>query len=98
MRIHADADADPQHWLSIPSNSVWWSTLTATFCRIALPIRSRLAKFPFIVGNGKRRPYPLHGVSHSIETTVRPVFCKARRLDPEKLRIAETHLGLLLYT
>jgi cleavage and polyadenylation specificity factor subunit 1 len=34
-------------------------------------------------------PKPLHGVEHYIETSGRPVTAKPRRLDPEKLRIAE---------
>jgi hypothetical protein len=52
-------------------------------------VRSPLAAFPAIVGNGSGTPNPKHGVFHSIETSGRPVFAKPRRLDPEKHRIAE---------
>ncbi len=39
-----------------------------------------------------RERRPLHGVEHVVETTGRPVFAKARRLDADKLRIAEAEL------
>jgi hypothetical protein len=50
---------------------------------------SLLASFPAIVGDGKGKPSPKHKIRHTIETTGRPVFAKARRLDPDKLRKAE---------
>jgi hypothetical protein len=46
-----------------------------------------LASFPNIVGDGKGTPRPRHGVRHFVETSGRPVFAKARRLDPDKLKI-----------
>jgi hypothetical protein len=48
-----------------------------------------LASFPAIVGDGKGKPSLKHKIRHTIETTGRPVFAKARRLDPDKLRQAE---------
>jgi hypothetical protein len=63
--------------------------LTAALCHVTPAVRSILASFPAIVGNGSGTPNPKHGVFHTIETTGRPVFAKARRLDPEKHRIAE---------
>jgi hypothetical protein len=48
-----------------------------------------LAVFPAIVGDGKGKPSPKHKIHHTIETTGRLVFAKARRLDPDKLRQAE---------
>ena len=50
---------------------------------------SLLASFPAIVGDGKGKPSPKHKIRHTIETTGRPVFAKARRLNPDKLRKAE---------
>jgi len=48
-----------------------------------------LQKYPDVVSTGNSHPHPLHGISHSIETTGRPVFAKARRLDQEKLQCAK---------
>jgi len=58
-------------------------------------VRSLLSRFPSIVGDGKGTPRPLHGVEHVVETTGRPVFAKARRLDADKLRIAEAEFRSL---
>jgi hypothetical protein len=65
------------------------SGLAATLCHVTPAVRSLLAAYPGIVGDGSGTPNPKHDVSHSIEMTGRPVFAKARRLDPEKHRIAE---------
>jgi len=51
--------------------------------------RKLLRSFPSVCAVDLRSHRPLHGVEHSIETTGRPIFAKARRLDPEKLAIAE---------
>jgi hypothetical protein len=61
----------------------------AALCSIALSVRSLLASFPAIVGDGKGKPSPKHKIRHNIKTTGRPVFAKARRLDPDKLHQAE---------
>jgi hypothetical protein len=53
-----------------------------------------LAAFPSIVGNGKGAPRPRHGVRHFVETSGRPVFA-ARRLDPDKLKIAQAEFRSL---
>ncbi len=65
------------------------SKFAATHCSITPSVRSLLASFPAIVGDGKGKPSPKHKIHHTIETTGRPVFAKARRLDPDKLRKAE---------
>jgi hypothetical protein len=65
------------------------SKFAATLCSITPSVRSLLASFPTIVGDGKGKPSPKHKIRHTIETTGRPVFAKARRLDPDKLRKAE---------
>ena len=65
------------------------SKFAAALCHIMPPVRALLSSFPSIVGDGKGTPRPLHGVRHSIKTSGRPLFAKARRLDPDKLRIAE---------
>jgi hypothetical protein len=43
-----------------------------------------LALFPAIIGNWKGKPSPKHRIRHTIEMTGRPVFAKARRLDPDR--------------
>ena len=65
------------------------SKFTAALCSITLSVRSLLASFPTIVSDGKGKPSPKHKIRHTIETTGHPVFAKARRLDPDKLRKAE---------
>ena len=52
-------------------------------------VRKLLQKYPDVVSTSSQHPHPLHGISHSIETTGRPVFAKARRLDPVKLADAK---------
>jgi hypothetical protein len=71
------------------------SRFTAALCHVALAVRSLLSAFPAIVGDGSGTPRPKHGIRHSIETTGRPIFAKARRLDPEKHRIAEAEFRSL---
>ncbi len=65
------------------------SKFAAALCSIAPTVRSLLASFPAIIGDGKGKPSPKHKIRHTIETTGCPVFAKARRLDPDKLRKAE---------
>ena len=65
------------------------SKFAAALCSISPSVRSLLASFPAIVGDGKGKPSPKHKIRHTIETTGHPVFAKARRLDPDKLRKAE---------
>jgi transposase InsO family protein len=52
-------------------------------------VQMLLQKYPDVVSTGTTHPHPLHGISHSIETSGRPVFAKARRLDQEKLQCAK---------
>jgi hypothetical protein len=65
------------------------SKFAAALCSIAPTVRSLLALFPAIIGTGKGKPTLKHKIRHTIETTGRPVFAKARRLDKENLRQAE---------
>jgi hypothetical protein len=67
------------------------SKFAAALCPKAPSVRSQLAVFPAIVGDGKGKPSPKHKIRHTIETTGRLVFAKARRLDPDKLRQAEAN-------
>jgi hypothetical protein len=60
------------------------SGLAASLCHVTPAVRSLLATFPGIVGEGSGTPNPKHGVFHSIETSGRPVFAKPRRLDPDR--------------
>ena len=65
------------------------SKFAAALCSITPTVQSLLASFLAIVGNGKGKPSPKHKICHTIEMTGRPVFAKARRLDPDNLRQAE---------
>ncbi len=65
------------------------SKFAAALCSISPSVRSMLASFPAIVGDGNGKPSPKHKIRHTIETTGHPVFAKARCLDPDKLRKAE---------
>jgi hypothetical protein len=47
-----------------------------------------LKEAPEILPGGQHAKKPAHRVEHAIETSGRPVFAKARRLDPIKLHIA----------
>ncbi len=71
------------------------SRFAASISHIVPAVRSLIASFPSIVGDGKGTPRPHHGVRHFVETTGRPVFAKARRLDPDKLKIAEAEFRSL---
>jgi hypothetical protein len=71
------------------------SRFAAALCHVAPAVRSLLSAFPAIVGDGSGTPRPKHGIHHSIETTGRTIFAKARRLDPEKHRIAEAEFRSL---
>jgi hypothetical protein len=60
------------------------------------PVRRLLAKYPSIIRSETLTPTPTHGVEHVIDTGGnRPVFAKARRLAPDKLRIAEAEFKKL---
>ncbi len=65
------------------------SKFTATLCSIMTSVRSLLASFLTIVSDRKGKPSPKHKICHTIETKGCPVFAKAHRLDPDKLRNAE---------
>jgi hypothetical protein len=71
------------------------SRFAASISHIVPAVRTFLASFPNIVGSGKGTPRPRHGVRHFVETSGRPVFAKARRLDPDKLKIAEAEFRSL---
>jgi hypothetical protein len=67
-----------------PRNSTWVATLR----QLPVMVRNLLAEFPTLVPRSGVKERPLHGVAHSIETTGKPVFAKARRLDPGKYQQA----------
>jgi hypothetical protein len=67
------------------------SRFAASISHIVPVVRTLLASFPSIVGDGKGTPRP----RHFVETSGRPVFTKARRLDPDKLKIAEAEFRSL---
>jgi len=79
-----------------PANSGSETGLIAELSAVPPPVRSLLADFPGVVGDGgAETPRPLHGVKHSIETKGRPLFAKSRRLDPDKLRTAQQEFRAL---
>ena len=88
-------DADSLCPLSEPASPPARSRLAAALCHVAPAVRNLIASFPSIIGDGSGTPSPKHGVKHSIETTGRPVFSKACRLDPDKLRIAKAEFRAL---
>jgi hypothetical protein len=53
-------------------------------------IQHLLQQFPSILGTDLQAHKPTHGITHTIDTTGRPIAARARRLDPEKLRIAKS--------
>ncbi len=65
------------------------SKLADALCSVTPSVRSLLALFPTIVSDRKGKPSPKHKICHTIKTIGRPVFAKARCLDPDKLRNAE---------
>jgi len=60
----------------------------STRARLPPLAQQLLAEFPGVIHTGTLHKRPLHRVQHTIETTGRPVFAKARRLDPNKLDCA----------
>jgi hypothetical protein len=71
------------------------SPLVSSLSNLSQQTRELLSEFPSVIGDGSATPKPLHGVQHTIETTGRPVFAKSRRLDPDKLRSAESEFRTL---
>ena len=58
-------------------------------------VQALLAEFPAILSSEDEPPAPTHGVEHHIETTGRPIFSKAPRLDSEKLALAKAEFQQL---
>jgi Reverse transcriptase (RNA-dependent DNA polymerase) len=58
-------------------------------------IKQLLEEFPGLVRLPAAAPQPCHGVVHHIETYGRPVFAKARRLEPAKRKVAEEEFAAL---
>ena len=56
---------------------------------IPADVQALLAEFPAILRGEDEPPAPTHGIEHHIETTGRPIFSNARRLDSEKLALAQ---------
>src|SRR5450830_1451924 len=71
------------------------SPFVSSLSNLSQQTRELLSEFPSVIGDGSTTPKPLHGVQHTKETTGRPVFAKSRRLDPDKLRSAESEFRTL---
>ena len=65
------------------------SSLVSALSEVPVAYRTLLAEFPSVIGESLSTAKPSHGVAHTVETTGRPIFAKARRLDQSKLRSAE---------
>ncbi len=50
------------------------SRFATSISHIVPAVRTLLASFPSIVGDGKGTPRPCHGVRHFVETSGRPVY------------------------
>jgi hypothetical protein len=75
---------------SIHHGVQWSSPFVAARAPSPLWVQELLASHPTVVALlPARRPHPLNGVEHIIQTTGYPVFASARRLDPEKYAVAE---------
>jgi hypothetical protein len=78
-------------WAALVAAAAWWlrflrrCLLSAAFC----PSFPAFSIWIFVLIS------PLHGVEHTVEVVGRPVFSKARRLDPVKLKIAEAEFRSL---
>jgi Reverse transcriptase (RNA-dependent DNA polymerase) len=70
-------------------------SIVAALQKVQPSVRQLLAEFPAVLASDLSTPAPLHQVQHQIITTGQPVFAKARRLDPEKLKIAEAEFQKL---
>jgi Reverse transcriptase (RNA-dependent DNA polymerase) len=79
--------------LAPPAAADRCSTFLAAVSAFSSAIRTLLAAFPSIISDGVSKPQPRHGVEHVVETTGQPVFTKARRLDPNKLKAAEAEFA-----
>ena len=77
----------------VPANAI--SNLVAALTSAPPSIRRLLAAFPSIQAADLSHHRPLHGVEHVIETTGQPVFAHPRRLDPDKLKVAEAEFKAL---
>jgi len=72
------------------------SSLLAVLSPTPPSIRELLARFPQVFAAPKDQlPAPLHGTEHTVETLGRPVFAKARRLDPDRLKAARAEFSAL---
>jgi hypothetical protein len=71
------------------------SRFAASISHITPAVRTLLAAFPSIVGDGKSTPRPHHGVRYFLETSGCPVFAKSCRLDLDKLEMAEAQFRSL---
>ena len=81
--------------LSIIGGSSGPGGLIAHLSSVDPEVRKLLSETPAILAPSLHGRPALHGVSHSIETTGRPVFAKARRLDQEKLSQAKEEFAAL---
>ena len=76
-----------------------YADVAAGVNQISVPpeFQSLLAEFPMVTNKEALQfaKEPKHGVEHTIETSGRPVFARARRLDPEKLAAAKAEFDAM---
>jgi hypothetical protein len=61
----------------------------ASLSHIPPPVQQLLNSFPNTLGTDLHAHHPTHGIHHTIDTHTRPLTAHARRLDPEKHRLAQ---------
>jgi len=70
------------------------SPLAAALLPAPPPVRKLLSRFPTIIGDSAAKwQHPLHNITHSIEMTGRPITATARRLVPDRQRLAQQELN-----
>lgn len=71
-------------------------TLGLTFVSNESPYHKIVSKFPQLFEPNSNIQAKIHNVTHCIETRGPPVFSKARRLSPEKLKVVKTEFEKLM--
>eukprot|EP00795_Rhopilema_esculentum_P017777 gene17777-biopygen6616 len=83
--------------LSIRGISSSASSPSPVFCfPAAIPYSSLLKRFPDITRPSYNEATIKHSVTHHIRTTGPPVFCRPRRLAPDRLKIAKAEFDHML--
>jgi len=85
--------ADSGEFVCSLSSSAAADALLAKIQQLPPDVRAVLEEFPGVLSDELPPGAAKHVVRHTIETTGRPLFAKARRLDPDKLLAAKEEFG-----